>query len=186
MNLVFLGPPGSGKGTQAIRLASKSRLFHLSTGDMLRAAVSGKTELGQKAEDYMTRGELVPDELIIAMIEELVEAGRLDGGFILDGFPRTIPQAEALKDMFAKHGTKLDMTILIQVADEEIHARLRKRADIEGRSDDNDEVVRHRLEVYRDQTAPIVEFYKKEGILTEIKGEGTPDEVFERLVTATA
>lgn len=186
MNLVFLGPPGCGKGTQAAKLAEKRGIVHLSTGDMLRSAVKHGTALGVEAKGYMDRGELVPDDLIVAMIEDLVQNGTLASGFILDGFPRTIPQAEALRDMFTEHNLKLDKAVLFDVTDSEILKRLAKRAEIEGRADDTEEVIKNRLDVYRRQTAPIVEFYREESILTELAGEGSPDDIFARLQTVTA
>jgi len=184
MNLVFLGPPGSGKGTQAVRLADKKRLLHLSTGDVLRAAVKAGTELGRKAEGYMTRGELVPDDLIIGLIEEKVSSGELKNGFILDGFPRTVPQAESLNEMFHKHNMKLDKAILLDVSDDVILGRLKKRAEIEGRADDTEDVIKNRLEVYRKQTQPIENLYRKQSILVAIPGEGTIDQIFDMVVKA--
>jgi len=185
MNMVIFGPPGSGKGTQAVRLAEKLKIVHLSTGDMLRAAVKNQTVLGKKAEGFMSSGELVPDDLIIGMIEEKVSSGELGRGFILDGFPRTIPQAESLKSMFAQHDIVLNKVILLKVADEAVIDRLKKRAEIEGRSDDNDETVRNRLEVYKKQTKPIEDFYRRESIVTDIKGEDTIDNVFQAILKAT-
>ncbi|MDD5425440.1 MAG: adenylate kinase [candidate division Zixibacteria bacterium] len=182
MNLVFLGPPGSGKGTQAVRVAEKLAIVHLSTGDMLREAVKKGTPLGRKAEAYMKKGELVPDELIIGMIEDKVTSGDLNDGFILDGFPRTIPQARSLKDMFRKNKTALDKAILLTVSDEEIIKRIKGRAEQEGRADDTEAVARNRLEVYRRQTAPIVDFYRRESILTEVRGEDTMDNVFKAIL----
>ena len=184
MNLVFLGPPGSGKGTQAVRLAEKKGLVHLSTGDVLRAAVKAGTELGKKAEGYMTRGELVPDDLIIGLIEEKVASGELSKGFILDGFPRTVPQAESLNVMFDKNSIKLDKAILLDVSDDEILGRLKKRAEIEGRADDTVDVIKNRLEIYRKQTAPIVDLYKDQSILVAVPGEGTIEQIFEAVVKA--
>lgn len=186
MNLVFLGPPGSGKGTQAVRLAEKLGVAHLSTGDVLRDAVKKGTELGKRAEKHMSAGELVPDDLIIGIIEEKVNSGELSHGFILDGFPRTIPQAESLDKMFEEHSMSLDLVILFDVSDDEIFRRLEGRAKIEGRADDNREVIANRLEVYRKQTQPIEDHYRKVAKLVEIKGEGTPETVFESLMAVTA
>ena len=184
MNLIFLGPPGSGKGTQAVRLAQEKGLVHLSTGDVLRAAVKAGTELGKKASGYMTRGELVPDDVIISMIEEKISAGELNRGFILDGFPRTVPQAKSLDEMFRKHRIKLDRAILLDVDDEEILKRLKGRAEKEGRADDSEEVILNRLEVYRRQTQPIEELYRKQSILVHIKGDGSPDIIFAAILKA--
>ena len=208
MNLVFLGPPGSGKGTQAARLSSKFGLIHLSTGDMLRDAVKRKTLLGQNAEGFMKRGELVPDSLIISMIEAKISDGELSNGFVLDGFPRTIPQAEALGKMFAQNGMKLDRAILLSVPDEEIVKRLSGRfycptcnagynypaalprvdgicdkdgSALQRRPDDDESVVRNRLEVYRLKTRPIEDYYRQHALLCEIDAAKCPDTVFEAL-----
>jgi adenylate kinase len=184
MNLVFLGPPGSGKGTQAIRVAKELDITHLSTGDMLREAVRNQTVLGKKAEDYMKRGDLVPDGLIVGMIEEKVSSGDLGNGFILDGFPRTMAQAESLSAMFEKNEISLDKAILLNVSDEEIVKRIAGRAQQEGRADDTEDVVRNRLQVYKQQTQPIEIFYRNASILTEIRGEDTMENVFQAVMEA--
>ncbi|UCD16255.1 MAG: adenylate kinase [Candidatus Zixiibacteriota bacterium] len=204
MNFIFLGPPGSGKGTQAKRVCEQLRLLHLSTGDVLRDAVKNGTELGRKAQQFMEAGELVSDELIVGIIEEKLQAGQLDRGFVLDGFPRTVPQAEALKEMMDKNGKEIDSAILLDVSDEEVIKRLSGRftcptcgemynypnkmprnegvCDKDGtqlvrRPDDEEAVVRNRLEVYQRQTAPIVDFYRSESLLREIPAEGKLDEI---------
>ncbi len=209
MNLVFLGPPGSGKGTQAAKLSEKLGLIHLSTGDMLREAVKRATELGRKAEEYMKRGELVPDDLIIGLIQDKLRSGELDGGFILDGFPRTIPQAEGLKQMLENNDISLYKAILFQVDDEEVVRRLSGRwycpncsagynypaqmprtegrcdndnTELQRRPDDEEAVVRNRLKVYLKQTKPIEDFYRKESILTEVPAQQPPEDVFAALV----
>lgn len=182
MNLIFLGPPGSGKGTQAVRVAEKLGVKHLSTGDVLREAVKNGTELGKKADSYMQKGELVPDSLIVGIIEDKIASGALAQGFILDGFPRTIPQAESLKEMFQKNEIELDKAVLLKVSDETIIQRIKGRAEQEGRKDDTEDVARNRLEVYRKQTEPIVDFYRKESVLTEVEGEATPDQVFANIM----
>jgi adenylate kinase len=208
-NLVFLGSPGSGKGTQAVKLAQKFDLAHVSTGDILRHAVSEGTRLGKKAERYMKNGELVPDRLLIDLIEFKVASGELNDGFILDGFPRTVPQARSLKEMFDKNGVSLEAVVLFQVTDEEAVKRISGRwfcpkcqatynypsnlphregvcdhdgAELQRRPDDEESVVRNRLEVYKKQTRPIEDFYREESVLTEIKAEGSPDEVFQALL----
>ena len=184
MNLIFLGPPGSGKGTQAIRVAEKLNIVHLSTGDMLREAVKAGTELGRKAEAYMKKGELVPDDLIIGLIEDKIASGDLGKGFILDGFPRTIPQAESLKEMFAKNKITVDKALLLEVSDDVIVDRIKGRAAAEGRADDTEDVVRNRLAVYNEQTAPLVDFYKSDSILKAVRGEDTMDGVFNSIMEA--
>jgi adenylate kinase len=212
MDLVFLGPPGSGKGTQALRLSARLGVVHLSTGDLLRDAVKHCTPLGQKAEGYMKRGELVPDTLIIGLIEDKIAKGELEHGFILDGFPRTIPQAESLKEMLAKNGVSLDRAILFDLPDDEIVRRLSGRwhcptcnagynyplqiPKVEGkcdkdgsalvrRHDDEEAVVRNRIDVYKKQTQPIEDFYRREGLLVAIKADQPPDRVFDALLEAT-
>jgi adenylate kinase len=211
VNLIFLGPPGSGKGTQAFKLSEKLGMTHLSTGDILRDAVKNKTELGLKAEEYMNRGDLVPDELIIGLIEDKVKSGDLNNGFILDGFPRTLPQAEALKNMLTENMVDLDKAILFFVEDEEIVQRMSGRrscpkckagynmnvdglkpvndslCDNDGcelmqREDDKEETVRNRLEIYKKQTQPIEEYYRAESILEEINAQTNPEDVFKVLL----
>jgi adenylate kinase len=213
MNLVFLGPPGSGKGTQAARLAAERHLVHLSTGDVLREAVKLGTELGKQAEGFMKNGDLVPDSLIIGLIEDRIQRGALREGFILDGFPRTIPQAESLKEMLEKHSIALDKAILFDVEDEEVVRRLSGRwycptcnagynypaqmpqsegvcdqdkTPLKRRPDDEESVVRNRLEVYKKQTEPIVGFYRQESILTKINAQQSPDAVFQSLLKEVA
>jgi len=213
MNLVFLGPPGSGKGTQAARLSAKLGLVHLSTGDMLRDAVKKGTPLGQQAEAYMKRGELVPDALIVGLIEAMVASGDMKSGFILDGFPRTMPQAEALDRMFVKNGINLHQAVLFSVPDDEIVRRLSGRwhcptcqtgynypaamPDVAGkcdkdgallqrRPDDEESVVWNRLEVYKRQTQPIEIYYRQKSLLREVNANRSPDLVFEALMEATA
>ncbi len=211
MNLVFLGPPGSGKGTQAIRVAKAMSLAHISTGDLLREAVKNKTELGKKVEDIMKKGQLVPDEIVISLIGQKISAIEKAKGFILDGFPRNLPQAESLKFMFDHKKMKLDKALLLQVSDSEVVKRLSGRwhcskcnsgynyprnmpkhegvCDKDGepllrRADDEESVVRNRLEVYKRETSPVEKFYRKESILKEIEGEQIPDKVFQDILTA--
>jgi adenylate kinase len=184
MNLIFLGAPGSGKGTQANRLAQAKGLVHLSTGDVLRAAVKASTPLGRQAGGYMSKGELVPDDLIVGLIEEKIADGALNKGFILDGFPRTVPQAHSLDEMFRKDRIRLDKVVLIEVGDAQILKRLRGRAEKEGRGDDIEAVIMKRLEVYRRQTRPIEDLYRKQSLLVSISGEDTEENVFAALLKA--
>jgi adenylate kinase len=208
MNLIFLGPPGSGKGTQAARLAAAKGLFHLSTGALLREAVEKGTPLGRQAHAYMTKGDLIPDNVIIGLIEDMIGDGTLGHGFILDGFPRTIPQAESLRDVLARHQVALDRAVLFSVPEEELVRRLsgrwhcpacgagynyplamprveghcdRENSPLQRRDDDREEVVLKRLDVYKRQTQPIELFYRKAALLTEINGNQSPDAVFAEL-----
>jgi len=178
IRVVFLGPPGAGKGTQAVRIAEKYNVPHISTGDILRAAVKEGTELGKIAKEYMDKGELVPDEIIIRIIKErLSQEDVKKNGFILDGFPRTLPQAEALDKMLEELGMPLDKVIYLNVDDEEIVKRLLAR----GRADDTEEVIRNRLKVYREQTAPLIDYYASKGLLVEINGVGDIDEITRKI-----
>jgi len=178
IRVVFLGPPGAGKGTQAVRIAEKYNVPHISTGDILRAAVKEGTELGKIAKEYMDKGELVPDEIIIGIIKErLSQEDVKENGFILDGFPRTLPQAEALDKMLEELGMPLDKVIYLNVDDEEIVKRLLAR----GRADDTEDVIRNRLKVYREQTSPLIDYYTKKGLLVEINGVGDIDEITKKI-----
>jgi adenylate kinase len=163
-NYIFLGAPGTGKGTQAAKLSEEMNIKHLSTGEMLRQAVDAGTDLGKKADDFMKKGELVPDDLLVGLIEDQINSGELDSGFILDGFPRTMPQAQALQEMLDKKNITVDAAVLFTLDDEVIVDRLSGR----GRADDDESVVRNRLEVYRKQTQPIEDFYRKQSILREV------------------
>ncbi len=176
MRMVFIGPPGAGKGTQAERLVKSYGMAHLSTGDMLRAARDAKTEVGVKAEKFMSTGALVPDDIIVAIIAERLESPDCEGGYLLDGFPRTIAQAEALDKMLAEKGTPLDAVLELQVPEEELFRRLAGR----GRADDTPEVIRQRLVAYRKQTEPLLEYYGRGELLKNIDGLGTVDEIFDR------
>ncbi len=200
--IILLGPPGAGKGTQAKRLVEKTGLLHLSTGDILRDEVARGTDLGKQAKEYMDRGDLVPDDLIIGMIR-----GRIEGadGFILDGFPRTVAQAEALEKI-----TPIDLVINIDLSREEVIRRLSSRRvcrgcgriynlisnppKVEGRcdacggelyqrDDDRPEVIENRYDVYTASTAPLIEFYKERGLLTQVDGKASPEEIFSRIMS---
>jgi adenylate kinase len=208
LNLILLGPPGSGKGTQGERLQEDFRLPYYATGDILRAAVRDQTELGREAKEYMDRGDLVPDEVIIGVIAERIESEEAQDGFILDGFPRTTGQAKALDEEMERLGRELTAALLIDVPDEEVMRRLSGRrtcvneghvfhlefdppknegvCDVCGarlivRDDDKPEVIEHRLEEYRSKTEPLVDYYEGKGILRRVDGARSPDEVSDRI-----
>jgi adenylate kinase len=183
MRIVLLGPPGAGKGTQAKELVSKYGIVQLSTGDMLRAAVAAGTPIGLKAKDIMARGALVPDEVVVAIVSDRIDQPDAKRGFILDGFPRTVPQAEALDRLLAERGLKLDAVIELKVDEGILLQRIEKRiADMTARgekirSDDNPEVLKGRLFAYREQTAPVVGYYASKGLLERVDGMAAVDDV---------
>ena len=205
LNLVLLGPPGSGKGTQGERLQEDLQLPYYATGDILRAAVREETEIGKKAKSYMDKGDLVPDEVIIGVIAERIDSHEAEDGFILDGFPRTVGQSEALSDKLDELRTRLTAAILISVPDEEVVHRLSGRrtcpnghifhadfdppeeedkCDVCGeelhiRDDDKPEVVKHRLTQYKEKTAPLIDWYDERGLLERVDGSAAPDDVYE-------
>ncbi len=214
LNLILFGPPGAGKGTQAERLRQDFQLPYIATGDMLRANVKDQTELGRKAKEFMDAGDLVPDDLIVAMARDRLNEGDAQEGFLLDGFPRTVPQADALGEMLTGLGRRITATLLIDVPDEEVVRRLSGRrvcmkaghnyhvesdppkhegvCDQDGsrlvqRDDDKPEVVEHRLAVYREKTEPLVEYYDSRGLMKRIDGTRPPSEVHDhiRAVIAT-
>jgi len=174
VRILILGPQGSGKGTQAKRLAESRALAHVATGDILRAAVAADSALGRRVQPILERGDLVPDELMIDLIRDRLER---EDGYVLDGFPRTLPQAEALDAMLAEIDKPLDAVILLQVSDEVATERLQARAAAEGRADDAPDAIRNRLRLYHELTEPVVERYRADGTLLAVDGEGTVDEV---------
>ena len=186
MRLVLLGAPGSGKGTQAARLKEHLQVPHISTGDLLRAEVAAGSPLGLQAREVMARGELVSDDILLGMLKDRFSRDDTKAGFILDGYPRNLAQAAALDELLASLGQKFDAAVQLTVDNEQIVERLAGRAKAEGRADDNPESVRKRLEVYDQQTAPVVEFYRQHGQLTIVDGVGALDEVFNRIIEAIA
>jgi adenylate kinase len=184
--LLLLGPPGAGKGTQAQRLVTRLRIPQISTGEMLRAAQAAGTELGGQVKAIMERGELVPDPVVIRVVEERLSQPDVRAGFILDGFPRTLEQAKALDALLAKLGLRLERCLAIQVDEEELVDRLLKRSALERRTDDDEPTIRKRMEVYRERTAPLIAYYRSRGCLAEVDGLGTQDEVARRIDEALA
>jgi|Deesub1362A_J573_1020465.scaffolds.fasta_scaffold09372_2 adenylate kinase len=208
MNLVFLGPPGAGKGTQAKKLSEKFKWPHISTGDILREAVSKGTDLGRKAKEYMERGELVPDEVVIGIIRDRLKLGDAQNGFILDGFPRTVNQAQSLDEVLKKEGNSLDLVLYFEVSEEEVVKRLTGRRTCSNcgaifhliynppknsdfcdlcqgklvqREDDREETVKNRLKVYLSQTVPLIDYYREKGVLREIDAGKSEDEVYQEI-----
>jgi adenylate kinase len=177
MNLILFGPPAAGKGTQAKRLVETHNMVQLSTGDMLRAAIASGSELGRRVEGVMQRGELVTDEIVIALIEDRLPESEAAGGAIFDGFPRTIAQAEALDAMLKGRGAAIDLVVRLKVDDEALTRRIAGRFAESGRPDDNPESFRVRLDAYNAQTAPLIPYYTDAGKLVEIDGMGSIDEV---------
>ena len=184
MDLMILGAPGSGKGTQGALLSTRLAIPKISTGDLLRAAVKDATPLGTKAKGFMDRGLLVPDDVILGLIEEVLHSDAAARGVIMDGFPRTLPQAEAVDRLLAPLGRKVDRVLLIDVSEDELIDRMVKRAAIEGRADDTPATIRRRQEVYREQTAPLIAFYDRRGLVTRVNGLGTVEEIAERMAQA--
>jgi adenylate kinase len=181
MRIVLLGAPGSGKGTQAALLVDDLGLPHISTGELLRAAVREGSELGRKAKAVMDRGELVSDDIMLGLIEERLSRADVGQGFILDGYPRNVAQARALDELLGRLGQPVDEALQIDVDVEMVVARIAKRAAEEGRSDDSEETVRNRMKVYAEQTAPVIDHYASQGVLSRVLGDGSIDEVFQRI-----
>jgi adenylate kinase len=207
LNLILLGPPGSGKGTQGERLQEDFRLPYYATGDILRAAVRNGTDIGREAKDYMERGDLVPDDVMVGVIAERIDQKQAEDGFILDGFPRTEPQAEALESKLNELGRQVSAAVLFEVSDEEVVRRLGGRrtctnghifhvdsdppkndgvcdvcgASLEVRDDDEPAVIRHRLDEYHTKTEPLISYYENRGLLKRVDGSLAPDEVSDRI-----
>ena len=182
LNVLIFGAPGSGKGTQSEELIRRYGFRHISTGELLRAEIKAQTELGQAAAGYINEGHLVPDSLIVDMMEKLISTLVDTEGIIFDGFPRTIPQAEAMETMLAHHGWKVDIVLNLQVPEEMLIESLLNRGKISGRSDDNIETIRKRLDVYANETAPLVDFFTRKNVLHNVVGTGTIEEIALRIV----
>ncbi len=182
VNFLIFGPPGSGKGTQSVRLAEKFNLIHLSTGDILRAEIAAGTELGGKMSLIMSKGELVPDEVVIEMIANKIDNSKDSSGFLFDGFPRTVTQTVSLEKMLNKRGMKIDSMLVLDVDHDELVKRLIARAELSGRADDKDSaVIENRIDVYRAKTEPIINYCKEKGLYQPVNGMGSIDDIFNRL-----
>ena len=186
LNLVIFGAPGSGKGTQSKKLIDRYHLHHISTGEVLRDHIARGTELGRTADSYISQGQLIPDELMLRVLEHELDNNpdKTAEGVIFDGFPRTIPQALALKDMMKRRGQKIHAVIGLEVPEDQLMERMVLSGKESGRSDDNPGTIRKRLAVYHKQTQPLRDYYIGEGVYVPIKGDGTVDQVFERVIAA--
>jgi adenylate kinase len=181
LNIVIFGAPGSGKGTQSDKLIDHYKLFHISTGDVLRDNIRRGTDLGKVAKGYIDQGQLVPDELIIDILAQVLDDNKenIQEGVIFDGFPRTIPQAEALEQLLADRGTKIDAVVGLEVPEDELIKRILLRGQMSGRSDDNEDTARKRLETYHNQTSPLKAYYEEQGKYRAINGLGSIDDIFD-------
>jgi len=182
VNFLIFGPPGSGKGTQSVMLAEKFNLLHLSTGDMLRAEITAGNELGKKMSLIMSKGELVPDEVVIEMIADKIDKSKGSAGFLFDGFPRTVAQTVSLEKMLNGRGMKIDQMLVLDVDHDELVKRLIARAELSGRPDDKDPaVIENRITVYKEKTEPIINYCNKKALYQPVNGMGTIDDIFKRL-----
>lgn len=180
-NLVLFGPPGSGKGTQSANIIDKYNLVQLSTGDILRGEVKNETPLGIEAKKFMDQGQLVPDEVVIGMISSKLDENPEVKGFIFDGFPRTVAQAEALDNLLEFKNNPINVVISLLVSEEELKTRLISRGEVSGRADDNEEVIINRIKEYHAKTSPVADYYRSKNTLIELPGEGSVDEIFDSI-----
>jgi adenylate kinase len=180
-NLILFGPPGSGKGTQSSRIAEKYNLVHTSTGDIFRREIRDGSPLGLKVQSIIEKGELVPDDLLVDILRSALQRAVGINGFVLDGYPRTIRQAEDLDMLLKETGESLSLVLALDVDEEEVVTRLLKRAQLEGRKDDTEEVIRNRMKVYHSQTRPLTEYYHKQGKFISVQGIGTIDDIFKEI-----
>jgi len=184
MNLILFGPPGAGKGTQAENIETHFNIPHLSTGNIFRENIKNKTELGKKVKSILDSGELVPDETVVDLVADELNKPEYDNGYILDGFPRTVAQAEALDKYLSKKGESIDHFLTLNVPEEELVNRILSRG--EGRSDDTPEKIKTRLDVYQNETAPVLNYYKKQNVVKNIDGVGSIEEIFDRIKKAVS
>lgn len=180
-NLILFGPPGSGKGTQAAKIAEKYGFAHVSTGEIFRSEMRNETPLGVKVKGIVERGELVPDEVLVEILEAGIAKHEDADGIIFDGYPRTLQQAKDMDTIMEKRNDTINLVLALEVDDEEIIKRLLKRAELEGRKDDTREVIENRIEVYNEQTQPLIDYYKEKGLFRSVNGIGTIDEIFESI-----
>ncbi|SEA24429.1 adenylate kinase [Arachidicoccus rhizosphaerae] len=184
-NLILFGAPGSGKGTQSLKIAEKFNLKHLSTGDLLRHEISSETALGKEAKEFIDKGLLVPDAVVIGMISKAIESNKTVRGFLFDGFPRTEAQAEALDKLLKLYESSINLVLALEVSEDELVERLLLRGKTSGRSDDaNEEIIRERIKEYRKKTAIVADYYENNGVVRNIAGEGTVDNIFEHISQA--
>jgi len=179
MRIVIFGPPGAGKGTQAKLISEEYDIPHLSTGEIFRSAIKNETELGKEVKAILDAGELVPDDKVVALVKEKLKESKYDGGYILDGFPRTVPQAEAFDQILNEKGKRLDVFLQLDVPEEELVKRILSRG--EGRSDDTPQKVKNRLKIYQKETQPVLDYYKKQDVVKKIDGVGSIKEIFNRI-----
>lgn len=184
LNVLLLGPQGAGKGTQAARISAEYDIPHIASGEILRAEMAAGTELGNRVRDVIDRGELVSDDLMIELIRNRLEQPDTEAGFVIDGFPRTLVQAEALDSILSDIGRTFSVVFALQIPDEVAFERLRRRAQLEGRADDTDEAIQRRLDLYHQETEPLIEYYRTRGRLVPLHGDRTENEVFAEIQAA--